>query len=146
MEEIKTKIHECGLKATQQRIAIYKTMQKLGHASAENVVDNLKRKYPSITFATIYNVLESFVNCGLLVRRCSRNNKMYFDVNTYDHAHLYNMCDNTYEDYNDPELFKKIKAYLQSMDLGDFDLNSVELLLIGTKKKDGDIVNKKLKK
>ena len=91
MQTIKDIIRESGLKATPQRLAIYQTMRDLGHASADAVEEAIKEKCPSLTVATIYNVLESFVNVGLLVRRYSSNNKMYFDVNTYEHAHIYDV-------------------------------------------------------
>ncbi len=134
MNTIKEKIHECGLKATPQRIAIYQAMEKLGHASADMLVDELNDVFPSLTIATIYNVLESFVENGILVRRYSANNKMYFDINTYEHAHLYDIEKNTHTDYNDPELITLIENYIRSKgnQLGNFKVSSVDIQLIGT--------------
>ena len=131
MLTIKEKIHESGLKATPQRIAIYNALQKLGHASADMVVEVLNNVFPSLTIATIYNVLESFVERGLLVRRYSSNNKMYFDVNTYDHVHFYDTQSNTHSDYSDPELVILVNDHLNSKELGGFKLSSVDIQLIG---------------
>ena len=130
---LKEKIKAAGLKATPQRIAIFESMRKLGHASADMVVEDLKENYPTLTVATIYNVLESFVNTGLLVRRFSSNNKMYFDVNVYEHAHFYEIDDNAYEDYDDPELVKIVMDYLSTKKIEHFDIRSVDIQLVGRK-------------
>ncbi len=132
METIKEKIHQSGLKATPQRMAIYDAMQKLGHASADMLVGELYGVFPSLTVATVYNVLESFVEKGLLVRRYSANNKMYFDVNTYEHAHFYDSRSNTHIDYEDPELVKLVTDYINSKGLPNFRLSSVDIQLVGT--------------
>ncbi len=134
MLNIKEKIHKSGLKATPQRIAIYQAMNKLGHASADMLADELNGVFPSLTVATIYNVLESFVEKGLLVRRCSSNNKMYFDINTHEHAHLYDVQTNTHIDYSDPELMKIVENYIKSKDgqLANFKVSSIDIQLIGT--------------
>ena len=132
MEKIKEKIHESGLKATPQRIAIYSAMQKLGHASADMITSELAGVFPSLTIATVYNVLESFVEVGLLVRRCSSNNKMYFDVNTYGHAHFYDPCSNKHLDYEDRELVKIVTDYVNEKGMENFKLSSVDIQLIGT--------------
>ena len=131
MLTIKEKIQHTGLKATPQRIAVYKEMQNLGHACADMVAENLKESFPSLTVATIYNVLDSFVEVGLLVKRFSSNNKMYFDVNTYDHVHFYDMQSNTHSDYSDPELVKLVIDYVNGKELGGFKLSSVDIQLIG---------------
>ena len=130
---LKNKIKEAGLKATPQRIAIYEAMRKLGHACVDMVAEELKTSFPTLTIATIYNVLESFVNAGLLVRRFSSNNKMYFDVNVYEHAHFYNTEENSYEDYNDPELVRIVMEYISSKKIENFDLKSVDIQLVGKK-------------
>ena len=77
MLQLKSEIQKSGLKATPQRIAILGAMHKLGHASADMVAERLRDVFPSLTVATIYNVLESFLAKGLVVRRFSSNNKMF---------------------------------------------------------------------
>lgn len=136
MQKVKDKIHESGLKATPQRIAIYMAMMKLGHASADMLVEELNGVFPTLTVATVYNVLESFVEKGLLVRRCSSNNKMYFDVNTYEHAHFYDTSTNRHTDYEDPELIRMVTEYINNKEMGRFDLSSVDIQLVGVMNND----------
>ena len=131
MLTIKEKIQQTGLKATPQRIAVYKEMQNLGHACADMVAENLKESFPSLTVATIYNVLDSFVEVGLLVKRFSSNNKMYFDVNTYDHVHIYDEQLNAYKDYNDPVLVKMVTDYLNIVEIPNFKFRTVDIQILG---------------
>lgn len=131
MLTIKEKIQQTGLKATPQRIAVYKEMQNLGHACADMVAENLKESFPSLTVATIYNLLDSFVEVGLLVKRFSSNNKMYFDVNTYDHVHIYDEQLNAYKDYNDPLLVKMVTDYLNNVEIPNFKFRTVDIQILG---------------
>jgi Fur family peroxide stress response transcriptional regulator len=130
---LKKKIKEAGLKATPQRLAIYESMRKLGHASVDMVIEDLKNSFPTLTVATIYNVLESFVNTGLLTRRFSSNNKMYFDVNVYEHAHFYDQEENSYMDFHDPELVRLVMDYLSTKQIEKFDVKTVDIQLVGKK-------------
>ena len=130
---LREKIKEAGLKATPQRLAIYESMRKLGHASVDMVIEDLKGSFPTLTVATIYNVLESFVNAGLLVRRFSSNNKMYFDVNVYEHAHFYDQEENSYMDFNDPDLVKIVIDYLSTKKIYKFEIKSVDIQIVGKK-------------
>lgn len=133
MRTIKEKIKESGLKATPQRIAIYSVMQDLGHASADMLVARIQDVFPSITVATIYNVLESFVEAGLLQRRSSTNNKMYFDVNTYSHAHLFDEQGNVYMDFNDEVLMDMVYEYVKDKLPEGFDLKNIDIQFVGVR-------------
>lgn len=131
---IKELIKSKGLKATPQRIAIYESMRKLGHACADMVVEDLRENFPSLTVATIYNVLESFVEVGLLVKRFSLNHKMYFDINIHEHAHCYDTVTNHFLDVDDPELMKLISEYISSKKIENFEIESIDLHLVGKQK------------
>lgn len=136
MLQLKSEIQKSGLKATPQRIAILGAMHKLGHASADMVAERLRDVFPSLTVATIYNVLESFLAKGLVVRRFSSNNKMYFDVNTHAHAHLYFVDDNHYSDYDDNELIELVNDYLKNKTIPNFKAKSIDIQIVGVKETD----------
>ena len=86
--QFKRMLRERGLKATPQRILVYEAMCRLGHASADNVYQHLGKERGRMTLATVYNVLESLTESGLIARRPSFSNKMYFDIETDAHLHL----------------------------------------------------------
>ncbi len=130
--QIKKKIQESGLKATPQRITIYRIMRELGHASVDMVANKIKENYPSMTLATVYNVLESFETSGILSKRLSPENKMFFDITTYDHAHIFDREGKTFADHNDPELAKILKDYMKRVNIKGFKPEKIEIQIIGT--------------
>lgn len=130
---IKTKqyLQANGLKATPQRIAVYKTLKMLGHASADMIYQKVIELYPTLTVATIYNILESFVNAGIINRLSSSNMKMFFDVNTYPHCHLYSSTSNTYMDLDDDELINIITEHLSKSKITGFNPSGFEIQING---------------
>ncbi|MDD2594442.1 MAG: transcriptional repressor [Bacteroidales bacterium] len=135
VEQIRGILKNHNLKSTPQRVVIYQIMSKLGHASADMIYGEISDQFQSLTVATIYNVLDSFVEVGLLKRRLSSNNKMYFDVNTYNHCHLYSQSQERYTDYDDPQLIGMLEQYFGNKKLKNFELSGVEIQLNGHFKK-----------
>ena len=83
-------LKEKGLKVTPQRIAIYNAVVKLkNHPTAENVVDAIKKDYPSISVGTVYKVLNVLVEKGLLKKVKSEKDIMRYDSILEHHHHLY---------------------------------------------------------
>ncbi len=132
MEEIKDIIKSCGLKATPQRICVYQTMRELGHTSADAVIEKVQSKHPTITVATVYNILESFAKAGIIQKLASSDIKMYFDVSTHPHCHLYSTDTHTFTDYNDTELTKLILNYLSDRKIDGFKMQSIDVNIVGT--------------
>ena len=112
-------------------------MRELGHASADVVFQQASAKLTTLTVATVYNVLESFVQVGLLQRRMSSNNKMYMDVNTYNHCHLYCEDTHTFRDYDDPELMLMIHDHFRNKRIRGFDLHRIDVQLVGRNRRAG---------
>jgi Fur family peroxide stress response transcriptional regulator len=135
--DLKKILRRYGLKSTPQRIAVYTAMRELGHASADMVFQQASAKLTTLTVATVYNVLESFVQVGLLQRRMSSNNKMYMDVNTYNHCHLYCEETHTFRDYDDPELMLMIHDHFRNKRIRGFDLHRIDVQLVGRKRRVG---------
>lgn len=133
-----TKIRELlqknDLKATPQRILIYDKMRELGHASADMVYQEINSQFPAMTIATVYNTLEQFVDKGLLKRRMSSTNKMFFDYNTFPHCHLYCREDDSYIDYLDNELIDMITNYVRKKKFRNFEWSEIDIQIIGKKK------------
>lgn len=122
-----------GLKATSQRMAVYEAMRTLGHASADSVCRTIQEQGGTATVATVYNVLESFAEHGILSRRFSSNNKMYFDVTTAPHCHFYDTVTDTIVDYDDPALNILVQEYTANHHLDGFELSGIDIQIIGHK-------------
>lgn len=131
VKQTKEILQKNNLKATPQRVVIYEIMKQLGHASADMIYQQIEGRFQTMTVATVYNVLESFVEAGLVKRRMSSNNKMYFDINTYNHCHLYNPITNTYVDYDDKELISLVEEHIRKKKITNFNLSYVDIQLIG---------------
>lgn len=130
-DEIRSLIRNSGLKVTPQRIAVYEAMCGLGHASADMILSKVGEKHPSLTVATVYNILESFEKQGILSRLSGPDTKMYFDIATHPHCHLYCQESGTYIDYRDRELERILEEYLSRKKIRGFEITGIDLNLKG---------------
>ena len=84
-----TILRKNGLKLTKARMEIYAFLKNtVSHPSAFDVFENVKKKLPGISYATVYNVLNKFLEKGLIQKLSSFDNKKRFDGNTEPHIHL----------------------------------------------------------
>ncbi|MBK9982145.1 MAG: transcriptional repressor [Saprospiraceae bacterium] len=59
------------------------------HPAVENIIEYIKIKHPNISIGTVYKVLDSFVENGLLKKVKSENDIMRYDAVLHHHHHLY---------------------------------------------------------
>lgn len=98
-EEICARIHNHGLRVSQQRVAIYRYMLNPFHPSAEMVFEALHGTIPSLSLATVYNCLHDFVNAGLLSEIRVENEIVRYDATTEEHGHFKCKCCNRIFDF-----------------------------------------------
>ena len=130
MEAFKKALKNHGLKATGQRIAIHEAMMELGHASADMVREHIISRGGKITVASVYNTLTQLALLGIYKHRLSANNKMYFDVNTHKHIHLYDVCNNTYRDIQDEELLATVEAALKKRRFKGYRVDGIDVQIL----------------
>lgn len=119
------------LKATPQRIAVHEAMVELGHANAAQVSEFIERKGETkITLASIYNILCQLAVLGIYSYRNSASNKMYFDVNTRKHVHLYDKQTDTYVDVDDEELCSQIDSYIKKKRFRGYKVEGYDLNIL----------------
>lgn len=138
LEEFKKILKRHSLKATPQRLAVHEAMTSLGHASADMVTDFIAEKGTTkVTVASVYNILTNLAMLGIYDYRLSSNNKMYFDVNTFDHMHLYDRDNHVFKDVMDEELLALIHAHLGRKRFKGYKIEGIDIQLIGrpTRKK-----------
>ena len=136
-EEVRSCLNGHGLKATPQRMRVYEAMCALGHASADTVYHRLGGARGTMTLATVYNVLESMTEAGLLVQRPSFSNKMYFDINTDDHCHLYRKDSHEIMDFPDEILRRLVEAHVRAQLPEGLSLDRVEIQVLCHAKEEG---------
>lgn len=85
----KEKYRDLGLTLTPQRIAILDFLEgNLSHPSAEDVYRAVRRKFPTMSFATVYNTLETLKVRGMLQELTGDPGKKRFDPDPRPHHHL----------------------------------------------------------
>ena len=86
--EFRRLCREHGLAATHQRQKIYQTLlSRPGHYSPEEIYAQVKRELPSISLATVYKNLKTFVKAGML-HEVSPHHGWRIDANSHPHHHL----------------------------------------------------------
>lgn len=138
MDDFKLLLKKHSLKATPQRLAVHEAMLSLGHASADMVTEAISEKGEAkVTVASVYNILTNMAMLGIYDFRHSANNKMYFDVNTFKHMHLYDQENHIFKDVIDDELITLIESHLSRKRIRGYKIQSIDIQLIGrpTKKR-----------
>ena len=138
IDEFKVILKKHSLKATPQRLAVHEAMTELGHASADMVTEVIKAKgIAKVTLASVYNILTQMAMLKVYSYRLSANNKMYFDVNTFKHMHLYDHENHVFKDVIDDELIALIESHLGRKRIRGYKIEDFDIQLVArpTKKK-----------
>lgn len=131
IEEFKKLLKKHSLKSTQQRLAVHNAMLKLGHASADMVTEEIRSQgTTNVTVASVYNILSQIALLGIYDHRMSANNKMYFDVNTFRHIHLYDYVNNTFKDVIDEDFMDNLDAYFAKKKFKGYRVECVDVQIV----------------
>ncbi len=83
------KYKDIGLKLTPQRLAILDYLDgNKEHPSAEDIYKGVSKRFPTMSFATVYNTLEALRQRGGILELTIDPDKKRFDPNTKPHHHL----------------------------------------------------------
>ena len=90
-----------------------------------------------VKLASVYNILTQMAMLKVYNYRLSANNKMYFDVNTFKHMHLYDSENHMFKDVVDDDLVALIESYLTRKRVKGYKIESIDIQLVArpTKKK-----------
>ena len=131
LETFKSNLKKHSLKATPQRLAVHKAMLCLGHASADTVVDEIRKNGEgSVTVASVYNILTQLADLGVYGKRLSSNNKMYFDVSTFRHIHIYDCERHIYKDIVDDQLMDAIESRFKGRRFRGLSIESIDVQIV----------------
>jgi len=80
---------QIGFKLTPQRIAILDYLDgNKEHPSAEEIYRAVSEKFPTMSFATVYNTLDALKRRGMLLEITIDPGKKRFDPDSEPHHHL----------------------------------------------------------
>ena len=78
-----------SIKLTPQRLAILEYLEgNMSHPSAAEIYKAVSERYPTMSFATVYNTLQILREKGRVLELSIDSGKMRFDPNTKPHHHL----------------------------------------------------------
>lgn len=137
LEDFRTQLRRHGLKATRQRIAVHQVMMELEHASADMIREKLAQQGTDVTTASVYNILSQLADEHIYSRRLSATNKMYFDVDSSRHIHLYDRENHYYRNLVDDQLADLVTAQLKRRKFKGFTVEDIDIQIIAkpTRKK-----------
>lgn len=126
IEDIGGRLRAAGLKVTNQRIAVYRALALLGHASVDSIVSEVRRTLPVVTVAAVYNILETMAESGLIGRVLSTGRKIY-DITPAYHDHL--IVDDGCEvvDLEDPEIRRLVEMHLSGKSFEGYRVRGARL-------------------
>lgn len=123
-----------GLKATQQRLVIFRAIHESeGHPSAEIIFETVRVKNPSMSLATVYSTLDTFLKKGLIQKVLVSDGVKRFEGHMGSHNHIH--CANTNEiiDFEDLELNQIIQDFLDRKQIKNLNVTGFSLHIQGTK-------------
>ena len=86
------KLKRAGVTPTQQRVEIGQILfAKAQHMSADQVLTVVNQSGPLVSKATIYNTLGLFAKKGLVREVIVDPSKVFYDSNTSEHHHFYDV-------------------------------------------------------
>ena len=78
-----------GLKITPQRQAVYEVLlSREDHPTVEEIYNEVKKRYPFVSLATVYRTVETLEELGFVKRVAYWGGSVRYDANIHDHHHL----------------------------------------------------------
>jgi Fur family peroxide stress response transcriptional regulator len=123
------RLSDSGLRATPQREVVYDVLlKKRDHPTADEVFARVKSELPTISLATVYNCLETLVQCDLVRAVNFERGPTRYCPNLRPHAHFHDEKTGRTHDIDlPPALLEKVKSVLPE----GYTPSSVEIIFRG---------------
>lgn len=124
------KLRSRGYKLTPQRLAVIKYMLgNTSHPSATMVYKELKRRYPTISFSTVYNTLNTLEKVEEIRSIHVFDEHLNFDPETKPHIHFHCKECNSIKDVF---LFEGQSIHIPEDEIDGHKVDSYEIVFTGT--------------
>jgi Fur family peroxide stress response transcriptional regulator len=123
------RLADSGLRATPQREVVYSVLlKKRDHPTADEVYVRVKTELPTISLATVYNCLETLVQCDLVRAVNFERGPTRYCPNLRPHAHFHDEQSGRTHDIDlPPAILENLNEILPQ----GFDAKSVEVIFRG---------------
>jgi Fur family peroxide stress response transcriptional regulator len=126
------RLADSGLRSTPQREVVYDVLlKKRDHPTADEVFARVKSEMPTISLATVYNCLETLVQCHLVRAVNFERGPTRYCPNLRPHAHFHDEQTGATHDIDLPSsLLEKVTTILPP----GYDAKSVDIIFRGSAK------------
>ncbi len=119
-------LDKLGLRSTRQREVVYSVVGTAkDHPTADEIFARSRQQMPTISLATVYNCLETLLECELIRQVNFERESTRYEPNLKPHAHFY--CDKTgkvMDVYLPDEFFNRLTELLpESTSVSSVELN-----------------------
>jgi Fur family peroxide stress response transcriptional regulator len=102
-------LRQHGLQVTYQRLAIYQALYHAkDHPSAEEIYQQVRKRFPMISLGTVYKTLERFHEVGLIQKVSPVTEVARYEANVSHHHHMICLECQTIQDFEDPDMDVKV--------------------------------------
>jgi Fur family peroxide stress response transcriptional regulator len=128
-EALSQRLADSGLRSTPQREVIYSVLlKKRDHPTADEVYARVRSELPTISLATVYNCLETLVQCDLVRAVNFERGPTRYCPNLRPHAHFHDERTGRTHDIDlPPAVLSELNRVLPQ----GFDAKSVEITFRG---------------
>src|SRR5205085_11114921 len=128
-EALTQRLADSGLRATPQREVVYSVLlKKRDHPTADEVFARVKTELPTISLATVYNCLETLVQCDLVRAVNFERGPTRYCPNLHPHAHFHDEhTGRTHDIEMPPALLEQLSSLLPA----GFKAKSIEITFRG---------------
>ena len=128
-DALSQRLADSGLRSTPQREVVYNVLlKKRDHPTADEVYARVRAELPTISLATVYNCLETLVQCNLVRSVNFERGPTRFCPNLHPHAHFHDeQTGKTHDIDLPPTILKEVTAILPR----GYDATSVEIIFRG---------------
>jgi Fur family ferric uptake transcriptional regulator/Fur family peroxide stress response transcriptional regulator len=120
-----TLLKDNDLKATIQRTSILKSIDQAGHINIDEIYEDVKEQYPTLSLATIYKNIILMQKNRVIVEVPMNGQKSKYELKKDDHIHL--ICQECGE-IRDREIDKNTK---EALVIENFQINNSQINLYG---------------
>ncbi|MBI2497242.1 MAG: transcriptional repressor [Opitutae bacterium] len=124
------RLKACDVRPTPQREVVLKViLEKRDHPTADEIFARVKPSMPTISLATVYNCLDTLVQCGLIRQVNLERAPTRYCPNLHQHAHFH---DEATGQIHDVELPEELMTRLREVLPPGFAARSIDLTFRGS--------------
>ncbi len=88
-QELTARLRDKGYKVTPQRLAVYTALaDETWHPNAEMLYSKIQKKYPAMSFATVYKTVEILHDIHAILKLNTGEDSFRYDADISEHYHL----------------------------------------------------------